>query len=175
MISDLAGLIDLVPLPAIPAVLLALFFIAAELGFRYHRRFGGEGGAEDESQVLSTALLVLALLLGFALAPMLGSGDWLWILVFLFSALFLMGVTFAPMGALLPELFPTHVRYTGASAAYNLGGIVGASAAPFFAQKLVAMGGLSYVGGYVSAAAVLSLIAVLCLKETRNNDLNQVS
>ena len=59
MISDLAGLIDLVPLPAIPAVLLALFFIAAELGFRYHRRFGGEGGAEDESQVLSTALLVL--------------------------------------------------------------------------------------------------------------------
>jgi hypothetical protein len=49
--------------------------------------------------------------------------------------LFLMGVTFAPMGALLPELFPTHVRYTGASAAYNLGGIVGASAAPFFAQK----------------------------------------
>jgi hypothetical protein len=39
-----------------------------------------------------------------------------------------MGVTFAPMGALLPELFPTHVRYTGASAAYNLGGIVGASA-----------------------------------------------
>ena len=65
MISDLAGLIDLVPLPAIPAALLALFFIAAELGFRYHRRFGGEGGAEDESQVLSTALLVLALLLGF--------------------------------------------------------------------------------------------------------------
>ena len=65
--------------------------------------------------------------------------------------------------------------YTGASAAYNLGGIVGASAAPFFAQKLVAMGGLSYVGGYVSGAAVLSLIAVLCLKETRHNDLNQVA
>ena len=53
--------------------------------------------------------------------------------------------------------------------------IVGASAAPFFAQKLVAMGGLSYVGGYVSGAAVISLIAVLCLKETRNNDLNQIA
>jgi MFS family permease len=95
--------------------------------------------------------------------------------LFLCIELFLMGVTFAPMGALLPELFPTHVRYTGASAAYNLGGIVGASAAPFFAQKLVAMGGLSYVGGYVSGAAVLSLIAVLCLKETRDNDLNRVA
>ena len=75
MISDLAGLIDLVPLPAIPAVLLALFFIAAELGFRYHRRFGGEGGAEDESQVLSTALLVLALLLGFTFSMALSRYD----------------------------------------------------------------------------------------------------
>ncbi|HCP29951.1 MAG TPA: MFS transporter, partial [Pseudomonas sp.] len=54
---------------------------------------------------------------------------------------------------------------------YNLGGIVGASAAPFFAQKLVSMGGLSWVGGYVSAAAVISLIAVLCLKETRYTEL----
>jgi MFS family permease len=105
---------------------------------------------------------VLAVLSGFLMEPLLTQGS-TW------------GVTFAPMGALLPELFPTHVRYTGASAAYNLGGIVGASAAPFFAQKLVAMGGLSYVGGYVSAAAVLSLIAVLCLKETRDNDLNRVA
>jgi hypothetical protein len=75
LISDLAGLIDLVPLPAIPAVLLALFFVAAELGFRYHRRFGGDGGAEDESQVLSTALLVLALLLGFTFSMALSRYD----------------------------------------------------------------------------------------------------
>jgi MFS family permease len=75
--------------------------------------------------------------------------------LFLCIELFLMGVTFAPMGALLPELFPTRVRYTGASAAYNLGGIVGASAAPFFATKLVSMGGLELgrrvcVGGSVA-------------------------
>lgn len=118
---------------------------------------------------------VLAILSGFLMEPLLTQGSTWGVALFLCIELFLMGVTFAPMGALLPELFPTHVRYTGASAAYNLGGIVGASAAPFFAQKLVAMGGLSYVGGYVSAAAVLSLIAVLCLKETRNNDLNQVA
>jgi len=36
------------------------------------------------------------------------------------------------------------------------------------------MGGLSWVGGYVSAAAALSLIAIFCLKETRYNDLNKV-
>ena len=118
---------------------------------------------------------VLAILSGFTMEPLLTHGSTWAVALFLALELFLMGVTFAPMGAMLPELFPTRVRYTGASAAYNLGGIVGASAAPFFATKLVAMGGLSYVGGYVSAAALLSLIAVLCLKETRNNDLNKVA
>lgn len=111
---------------------------------------------------------LLAVASGFTMEPLLTSGSTAGVALFLAIELFLMGVTFAPMGALLPELFPTHVRYTGASAAYNLGGIVGASAAPFFAQKLVSMGGLSWVGGYVSVAAVISLIAVLCLKETRN-------
>ncbi|WP_416771955.1 MFS transporter [Pseudomonas sp. RHF3.3-3] len=117
---------------------------------------------------------LLALLSGFSMEPLLGHGSTWGVALFLSLELFLMGVTFAPMGALLPELFPTHVRYTGASAAYNLGGIVGASAAPFFAQKLVTMGGLSWVGGYVSAAAVLSLIAILCLRETRYSDLDKV-
>lgn len=116
----------------------------------------------------------LAILSGFAMQPLLTQGSTFSVTLFLSIELFLMGVTFAPMGALLPELFPTHVRYTGASAAYNLGGIVGASVAPFFAQKLVAMGGLSWVGGYVSAAAALSLLAVLCLKETRDGDLGAV-
>ncbi|WP_040261960.1 MFS transporter [Pseudomonas massiliensis] len=114
---------------------------------------------------------LLAMLSGFAMEPLLSQGTTWGVLLFLSLELLLMGATFAPMGALLPELFPTRVRYTGASAAYNLGGIVGASAAPFFAQKLVAMGGLSWVGGYVSAAALLSLLAVLCLKETRHQAL----
>lgn len=88
--------------------------------------------------------------------------------IFLSLELFLMGATFAPMGALLPELFPPHVRYTGAGAAYNLGGILGASFAPYIAQKLVAMGGLGWVGGYVSVAALVSLLAVLGIRETRD-------
>lgn len=118
---------------------------------------------------------VLAVLSGFTMEPLLTHGTTGGVALFLCIELFLMGVTFAPMGALLPELFPTRVRYTGASAAYNLGGIVGASVAPFFAQKLVAMGGLSWVGGYVSAAALISLIAVLCLKETRERELDTIA
>lgn len=103
---------------------------------------------------------LLAIVLGFTLTPMLGSGDWLWILLFLFAALFLMGVTFAPMGAFLPEQFPVAVRYSGAGLSYQLGGILGASFAPAIAQSLVQLGGLPWVGGYMSLMAVISLLAV---------------
>jgi MFS family permease len=112
-----------------------------------------------------------ALLSGFLMAPMLGSGSTILITTFLCLELFLMGCTFAPMGALLPELFPTSVRYTGAGAAYNLGGILGASLAPYIAQQLVQHGGLSWVGGYITVAAVISVLAALLIHETRDQDL----
>jgi metabolite-proton symporter len=114
---------------------------------------------------------IAALLSGFLMEPMLGSGSPLLITAFLSIELFLMGATFAPMGALLPELFPTRVRYTGAGAAYNLGGILGASLAPYIAQQLVLHGGLAWVGGYVSVAAAISLLAVLTMRETRDREL----
>jgi hypothetical protein len=75
LITSLATLLDQVPLLAIPAVLLTIFMLSAELGFAWHRRFGGTGGGKDESQVLSTALLVLALLLGFTFSMALGRFD----------------------------------------------------------------------------------------------------
>ncbi|MFV8603406.1 MFS transporter [Ralstonia pseudosolanacearum] len=117
--------------------------------------------------VLLTGILA-AILSGFTMAPLLGSGSTPLVALFLILELFLMGVTFAPMGALLPELFPTHVRYTGAGVSYNLGGILGASIAPYIAQVLAAQGGLAWVGAYVSAAAAVSLAGVLCMRETRD-------
>ncbi|MGZ8916235.1 MAG: MFS transporter [Methylobacter sp.] len=110
-----------------------------------------------------------AFLSGFALQPMLESGSPLLITAFLSLELLLMGATFAPMGALLPELFPPALRYTGAGTAYNLGGILGASFAPYIAQRLVTEGGLAWVGGYVSLAAAISLSAVYLMRETRDN------
>ncbi len=110
---------------------------------------------------------ILAILSGFTMLPLLGSGNTVLVGLFLTIELFLMGVTFAPMGALLPELFPTSVRYTGAGVAYSVGGILGASVAPYIAQLLANRGGLAWVGAYVSAAAALSLLAVLCMRETR--------
>ena len=111
---------------------------------------------------------VLAMLSGFAMEPLLGAGTGVSVALFLIIELFLMGFTFGPMGALLPEIFPTSVRYTGAAISYNMGGIIGASVAPFIAQMLVELGGLSWVGYYVTAAALLSFIAVLSMKETRD-------
>lgn len=115
---------------------------------------------------------IAAILSGFTMQPLLGSGSLPLVLLFLVIELFLMGATFAPMGALLPELFPTSVRYTGAGVAYNLGGILGASVAPYIAQVLAARGGLSWVGAYISIAAAVSLFGVLCMRETRHTSLS---
>jgi len=87
-------------------------------------------------------------------------------LAFLSLALGVMGLTFAPLGALLPEIFPARVRYTGASSAYNLGGILGASLAPYLAQQLLERGGLTWVGYYIVAAAAVSFLSLLSMKET---------
>ncbi|NRO96586.1 MFS transporter [Paraburkholderia sp. NMBU_R16] len=116
--------------------------------------------------------IAAAIASGFTMAPLVGSGSPPLVALFLIIELFLMGITFAPMGALLPELFPTSVRYTGAGVSYNLGGILGASVAPYIAQMLAARGGLAWVGAYVSIAAAVSLVAVLAMRETRGIALN---
>jgi hypothetical protein len=72
----MSALIAALPLWAVPPALAGLLYLGAELGYRYHRRFAGDrGSATDEGQMLSTALLVLALLLGFTFSMALGRYD----------------------------------------------------------------------------------------------------
>ncbi len=104
---------------------------------------------------------MLAAASGFAMAPLLGAGTAGSALAFVCLELALMGLVFAPMGALLPSLFPAEVRYTGASATYNIGGILGASLAPYVAQLLLLRGGLSFVGLYITVAAAVSFVALI--------------
>ena len=107
----------------------------------------------------------LALGAGFLLAPMIGSGD-LWLVGgFLSLLLLLMGFVYGPLGAWLPGLFPARVRYTGASVAFNVGGVIGGGFTPIAAQMLAEQGGLSFVGFYLSVAAGLSLGALLLLRK----------
>jgi MFS family permease len=106
----------------------------------------------------------LTVLVGLLLAPMLGSGSLLQIWLFLSLALLVMGFVYGPLGAWLPSLFPARVRYTGASMAFNVGGIIGGGLAPMIAQALANHGGLRWVGLYLAAAAVISLVGLLPLK-----------
>ena len=114
------------------------------------------------------AAAVLAFAVGLAMPALMAAGE-AGVLVFLCVALGAMGLTFAPLGALLPELFPTPVRYTGAASAYNLGGILGASFAPSLAQVLEEKGGVAWVGYYIAAAAAISFVAVFSMRETRHD------
>ena len=108
---------------------------------------------------------VLAVAAGFLLAPMLGSGDLFMVGAFLSILLLLMGFVYGPLGAWLPGLFPARVRYTGASVAFNVGGVIGGGFTPVAAQMLAEQGGLSFVGFYLSVAAALSLGALVLLRK----------
>jgi MFS family permease len=105
----------------------------------------------------------LAVALGPMLAPALASGSLPIIWLFLSGSLIVMGLVYGPLGSWMPSLFPPHVRYTGVSLAFTLGGILGGGIAPILAQSLAAQGGLKWVGLYLSAAALLSLIALVTL------------
>lgn len=120
-----------------------------------------------------TMIVITLMIIAFAMIfpSMLGSGSPAMVLAFLIFGLSIMGLTFGPMGALLPELFPTEVRYTGASFSYNLSSILGASVAPYIATWLAHNYGLFYVGVYLAAMACLTLIALLASKETRHESL----
>ena len=84
-------------------------------------------------------------------------------IVYLSLGLFLMGLTYGPLGTALAELFPTAVRYTGSSMTFNLAGIVGASLAPYIATSLAKDYGLAYVGYYLAAMSTLTLLALLLI------------
>ncbi|MBW1215500.1 MFS transporter [Pantoea allii] len=123
-----------------------------------------------------TMIVITLMIIGFSfLFPvMLGSGSQALVMAFLLLGLSIMGLTFGPMGALLPELFPTEVRYTGASFSYNLSSILGASVAPYIATWLNAHYGLYAVGLYLASMAFLTLLALIACKETRHQTLYEV-
>jgi MFS family permease len=110
---------------------------------------------------------------GFFLGPMFVAGT-TGAVAMMALGLSLMGVTYAPIGTLISELFPTPVRYTGSSLAFSLAGILGASLAPSIATWLANSYGINFVGYYLSAAAVLTLLGLLSIRETKDDDLATV-
>lgn len=99
------------------------------------------------------------------------------VMAFLAFGFTLMGLTFGPMGALLPELFPTNTRYTGSAIAYNVSSILGAAVAPIIALQLWAnaKGDPVWVGVYLAAMGVLTFVALLFVKETKDVAMDEIA
>jgi len=98
---------------------------------------------------------------GLVFSSLFTSGSLALTAVFLSLGMFLMGLTYGPIGTALAGIFPARVRYTGASLAFTLAGILGASLTPYLATTLANNYGLAYVGYYLTIAAALSLLALL--------------
>ncbi|MCF2533005.1 MFS transporter [Yinghuangia soli] len=75
---------------------------------------------------------------------------------------------FAVLGAYLPELYEPRIRCTGASTAYNLGGVLGGALTPIVATELSRGGGTPWgVAAYLAAIGCVSLLCFMALPETR--------
>jgi MFS family permease len=81
----------------------------------------------------------------FCLSFFLNSGSPV-LTLFLCIGMALMGFTYGPLGTFLSELFPTNIRYSGTSLAFNMAGIIGAAFAPMIAIWLATHYSLTYVG-----------------------------
>ncbi len=124
--------------------------------------------ADRRGRRLTLALVSAGIaLFGLGLAPLF-AGGFSGALLTMIVGFTLMGLTYGPLGTMLSELFPTAVRYTGASMTFNLAGILGASLAPYAATWLATHHGLPAVGYYLSVVAVITLGAILLSHETRD-------
>jgi len=112
--------------------------------------------------IAATAAIVV---FGFFFSFFLSSGNIALVAVFACIGMSLMGFTYGPLGTFLSELFPTNVRYSGASLTFNMAGILGAAFAPMIAIWLAKTYDVSYVGFYLIAAALISLISFLVISK----------
>jgi hypothetical protein len=115
------------------------------------------------------ASCALAIAWALVLFPLLDTGSTVAFGLGITGTLLIMGIAYGPTGALLPELFATRYRYTGAGLAYNLAAILGGAIPPLVAAPLTDAFGSGAIGVMLSVLAVLSLVCTLKLSETKNH------
>jgi hypothetical protein len=94
------------------------------------------------------------------------------VLLSLCGILLIQGAYIGPQPALFAELFPTDVRYSGASLSLTLGTLLGGAVAPAIATSLFAITGTSrFVTVYIVGVSILSWLASLGLPETFRDSL----
>jgi metabolite-proton symporter len=127
--------------------------------------------AERGRRIVMITVTIAIGIFGLALAPLFMAGT-MGATVMMCLGLSLMGITYGPLGTVISELFPTPVRYSGSSLAFSFAGILGASLAPYIATWLAKTYGLQYVGYYLSLSALLTLLGLLAVRETRDTNLS---
>ena len=111
----------------------------------------------------------------FAMFPLLGSGDNGSIVLALVVGLVLHGAMYGPQAAFITELFPTRIRYSGVSLAYQLTAIVGGSLAPIIAIALYQHYGSALpVAIYVGVTCAISGLSALLARESRGVELASI-
>jgi MFS family permease len=111
----------------------------------------------------------------FAFFPMLASGEPMLIILAIVFGLTLHGAMYGPQAAFITELFPTRIRYSGASIAYQLTAIVGGSLAPIVALWLYKSWGSAVpVSIYVAIACAISGLSALLARETKGIALDSI-
>ncbi|HET6258205.1 MFS transporter [Pseudonocardia sp.] len=79
-----------------------------------------------------------------------------------------LGASYGPQSALFAEMFEARYRYSGASFSYAVGAVLGGGFAPLVATALQSSTGTSLsVSAYMVVTGLISLAAVLAIRETR--------
>jgi len=112
---------------------------------------------------------------GFFAFPMMNSGQYQLIMSAIILGLVIHAFMYAPQPALMAEMFPTRMRYSGVSLGYQVTAIFAGSLAPIVAVKLLSVYGSAVpIAIYLAAAAVITLIALAFTRETKGIDLADV-
>jgi metabolite-proton symporter len=108
----------------------------------------------------------------FAFFALLDTGAFALIVLAAVVALILHAAMYGPQASFIAEMFPTQVRYSGASMGYQLAGILGGALAPIIATALLGAYKSSIpVSLYVVLALAVTTVCVLIAPETAHTDL----
>ncbi len=112
---------------------------------------------------------------GFIAFPMFNTTDPVIIILAICLGLVIHSFMYAPQPAIMSEMFPTRMRYSGVSLGYQVTSIVAGSLAPIIATALLsAYGSYIPVAVYLAIAAAITLIAVISMRETKGISLHEV-
>ncbi|MDV3128733.1 MHS family MFS transporter [Mycobacterium sp. 21AC1] len=112
---------------------------------------------------------------GFIAYPMMDTGNYLLVTGAITLGLVIHALMYAPQPAIMAEMFPTRMRYSGVSLGYQVTSIVAGSLAPIIAVWLLREFDSSVpIAVYLAAAAAVTLVAVFFARETKGIDLAEV-